>query len=315
MIPALRAFKELKHLSITYGDEGQAVELSDRAGSAYRRRSFEYSDEGLPDRDVGPTADAEPETYPFQLESLELNSPTEQGLLDRLTEASKTSLTSLCVGIMCTSLDLSAFPNLRKVAIVCGEDTYALVVKTIETMPESVDFLEIRETETFTELAHRGGGCGGFDDEDLDEYYDDDDEADEVQERKRRRAEQVKLAEQNTFAVLLDNIPNRIRRLAFTFYLAEVDRTSPRVGKDEQTLLIAALARPDFLPNLVQLEVADPTTDERFEDWETIDHKWVRERRKPLMAACKKRGIFLGPRERDWEQKLNEGGQLPHLMS
>ncbi|GAA5956881.1 hypothetical protein JCM8115_003851 [Rhodotorula mucilaginosa] len=272
MIPALRAFKELKHLSITYGDEGQAVELSDRAGRASRRRSweYEYSDEGLPDRDVGPTADAEPETYPFQLESLELNSPTEQGLLDRLTEASKTSLTSLCVGIMRTSLDLSAFPNLRKVAIVCGEDTYALVVKTIETMPESVDFLEIRETETFTELAHRGGCCGGFDDEDLDPYYDGDYEADEVEERKHRRAEQVKLAEQNTFAVLLANIPNRIRHLAFTFYLAEVDRTSPRVGKDEQTLLVAALARPDFLPNLVQLEVADPTTDERFEDWETI---------------------------------------------
>ncbi|KAG0659127.1 hypothetical protein C6P46_005298 [Rhodotorula mucilaginosa] len=276
MIPALRAFKELKHLSITYGETGQAVEL------------LNYDDAG----------------------------PTEQGLLDRLTEASKTSLTSLCVGIMRKSLDLSAFPNLRKVAIACGDDMYALVVKTIKTMPESVDFLEIRETVTISAMEHQRRRDWSLEDgyEYLDERYDDEYEEEQVEERKRRRAEEAKVAEQNTFAVLLANLPNRIRRLAFTSYLTEIDPDSPRIDKDEQTQLVAALARPDFLPNLVQLEVANPTTDDWFLDWESADRKWIRGRRKPLIAACKKRGIFLGPRERHWEQKLNEGGQIPRLM-
>lgn len=298
MIPALRAFKELKHLSITYGEEGQAVEL------------LNYDE-------VWSTPGQEPDPYPFQLESLELNSPTEQGLLDRLTEFSETSLTTLCVGVMRKSLDLSAFPNLRKVAIACGTDMYALVVKTIESISESVDFLEIRETGTISAMEHQRRRNWSLDDEyeDLDEFYDREYEEEQVEERKRRRAEQAKLAEENNFAVLLANIPSRIRRLAFTSYLTEIDPTSPRIDKDEQTQLVAALARPDFLPNLVQLEVANPTTDEWFLDWESADRKWIRGRRKPLVAACKKRGIFLGPRERLWEQELNEGGQVPRLLA
>lgn len=97
--------------------------------------------------------------------------------------------------------------------------------------------------------------------------------------------------------------------------MPEIAPDSPRIDKDEQTQLVAALARRDFLPNLVQLEVAHPTTDEWFSDWESADRKWIRGRRKPLVAACKKRGIFLGPRERLWKQKLNEGGQVSRLLA
>ncbi|GAA5990367.1 hypothetical protein JCM10908_007336 [Rhodotorula pacifica] len=292
LIPALRKFKALKHLSLTFGEDGQAVELP------------AISERG---------STKPPEPYPFQLESLELNSLVEQSLLDRLTESSEASLTYICVAVMREPLDVSAFPNLRKVAVVCGADMYKAVVETIKTMPDSVDSLEIRRTHTINGLEHQRRRYDSEEAE-LDAYYDDEFEEEQIEERKRLRAKEAARDKENTFSVLLDNLPTRIRCLSFLNYLTEIDPDSRDADKDEQIQLVAALARSDFLPNLVQLEVGNPATDDYWDEWESADRKWIRGRRKPLVAACAKRRIFLGPRERHWERALSEGGEVPRMM-
>lgn len=192
---------------------------------------------------------------------------------------------------------------------------FKAVVETIETLPATVDWLEIRQAGAINALKHRM--IDSDDDEgDQQSWYSDSDagmdDADPIDEE--RLAARSEVAKQNTFAALLSAIPDRIRRLSFLSELSEVDPDAPSADKDEQIQLVAALKRPSFLPNLVQLEVANPCKNEWFDDWDKEDHKWIRARQRPLAAVAKKRGIFLGPRDCEWQQLAQEGTQIPRYF-
>lgn len=304
-LTVLAGYKErLRCLAVERAKDYNLYHVFELVGRLSSLKSLSVStiveDEG---RDIEFQGEQEPLT--FQLESFELNALVEPDLFTHLVSTSLATLTHLSIALHRNSFDLSSLTSLTSLAIVYRKGR--VVGETLDTAPSSVRSVELRSDDMIA-----GGGIwrrrrdwGSSDEEE---------DADDYEARQAaREAREAEEKRQNSFAVLLTHLPSQITRLSLPFY----PLLGPLLGlnneENELGALLDALAKPDFLPNLTRLDIADQSKENRMmweEEMTPEERRMYKDARDSLREACEARGIELGGRDQAWSEKKREEGKM-----